>query len=226
MSTTTKWPLSTLWVSYPQRAHHHLFLEIPVWWPQSALPSVKSYTPPSLSKESKTVMPGYHFLSNPGMPKEKRGNLLATFEMLPTSGPTETVAVVVFETSCVGLNGLTESSRTLYRWKDTAFFNRIRGLLQSLKGAPLSGCCAWSTAVVNYWRNRETVTGSADRCSGSASLGLLAPSLEPEAHPTGYINSHLTLIKNRCMTQLPARAGFAEHPEQCLLPVGTKKIWW
>ena len=60
-------------------------------------------------------MPGYHFLSNPGMPKEKRGNLLATFEMLPTSGPTETVAVVVFETSCVGLNGLTESSRTLYR---------------------------------------------------------------------------------------------------------------
>lgn len=56
------------------------------------------------------MMSGHHFLSNPGMPKEKeKKKWLATFEMLPTSDPTGIVIVMVFETSCVDLDGLTES---------------------------------------------------------------------------------------------------------------------
>lgn len=114
----------------PQCAHHHAFFEVPVCWPQSALPSVKSHTAYSQRAQKRAAWspcPLQYWHA-----KRKRKNWLATFEMLPSSDPAETVIAMV---SGQAVWALVASQRVT-----TILFIHSPGLQKSPLGCSLSGC--------------------------------------------------------------------------------------
>lgn len=169
----------------PQCASH-LFPEVLVCWTESALPSIKSHIPCSRRSPKQ-------WCQVTTFRKKRIRNHLDTFTMWPTCDPIETVIVIVFETSHVGLCGLTERDCTLCRWMATIF-----SIPKPKSATVSSGALQSPMCYLRNKRGRKTVpllTAQRGR-SGSAPLKPawhLCWSLRPTL--TGCMNLHMILIK-------------------------------